>query len=230
MSHYLCYKNERSFSFEKFSAKLQKAYDELESNGRKVDNGDIVDDLWARIQNPDVQMYISSLKVDYQRAPRPYQAILQDIAAEIAAKSSVSFSTTRNVSAAYTRQGPPPSRGAHTSDGMLFIGNYTPEMWRSEEVRPYHQEIRQARSSDGGGSSGDGGHGGQSGGGQSRSFKRRVKAINKNKKRLKKLNRQIAAAKAQLKSASATDEADAGGDNAGDAFGGKKSKARFSEN
>ena len=41
----LIYKNERSFSFEKFSSKLQKAYDELEDNGRAVNNMDIVDSL-----------------------------------------------------------------------------------------------------------------------------------------------------------------------------------------
>ena len=65
LSH-LRYKNERCFPFETLSAKLQKSYDELEANGRKVDNGDIVDDLWARIQNTDIQVHVSSLKVDYQ--------------------------------------------------------------------------------------------------------------------------------------------------------------------
>ena len=41
----LRYKNERSFSFEKFSSKLQKAYDDLETHGRPANNGDIVDNL-----------------------------------------------------------------------------------------------------------------------------------------------------------------------------------------
>ena len=219
----LRYKNERSFSFEKFSSKLQKAYDDLETNGRKVDNGDIVDDLWARIQNADIQMYISSLKVDYQRTPRSYQEILQDIAAEIASKSAISFSTTRNVSATYTRQGPCPKQGAHKDDGTLFIGNYTADAWRSDSVKPYHQEILNARSTDGGGSSGDGAN---NGGHNSRSHKRRIKAIKRNKKKLHKLNQQIAAAKAQLKDTSATEAADSDGDNAGNAFGGKNSKGR----
>eukprot|EP00980_Cylindrotheca_fusiformis_P013723 scaffold3526_cov115-Cylindrotheca_fusiformis.AAC.13 len=44
----LRYKLERSFSFEKFSGKLQqKAYDDLETNGRKVHNRDVVDGLWS---------------------------------------------------------------------------------------------------------------------------------------------------------------------------------------
>ena len=41
----LRYKNEQSFAFKKFSSKLQKAYNELNSCGREVNNGDIVDGL-----------------------------------------------------------------------------------------------------------------------------------------------------------------------------------------
>ena len=156
LSH-LRYKNERSFSFEKFSARLQKAYDDLEANGRKVDNGDIVDDLWARIQNSDIQVYLSSLKVDYQRNPRTYQLILQDIAAEIASKPSTAYPAHRNVSATYTRQGPCPQQGVHKTDGSLYIGNYSADQWRSESVKPYHHEIIKARSNDGGGSNTDNG-------------------------------------------------------------------------
>lgn len=50
----LVYKNERNFSFEKFSARLQKSYDELEDLGREVNNGNIVDELWDRIQASDM--------------------------------------------------------------------------------------------------------------------------------------------------------------------------------
>jgi len=79
----LRYKNERSFSFERFSAKLQKAHDDLEEAGRQVHNGDIVDALWQSIE---LQAYLASLKVDYQRRNRDYKLILQDIAAEVAVK------------------------------------------------------------------------------------------------------------------------------------------------
>ena len=41
----LRYTNERSFAFEKFSSKLQKAYDELNDCGREVNNRDIIDGL-----------------------------------------------------------------------------------------------------------------------------------------------------------------------------------------
>ena len=228
LSH-LRYKNERSFSFERFSSKLQKAYDELEANGRKVDNGDIVDDLWARIQNAELQVYVSSLKADYQRNPRDYQLILQDIAAEVASKTSVAFTTGRNISAAYTREGPCPKRGAHKDDGTLYIGNYTAELWRSDHVRPFHQEILSARSHDEGGNNNNNDANNNSIGGGSRStryYKRHAKAVKRKKKKLQKLTQQIAAAKVQLQtvSESGNTQTDNSG-NAGNAFGGKSSKA-----
>ena len=211
----LRYKNERSFTFEKFSSKLQKAYDELTDNGREVNNGDIVDALWGRIQSTDIQMYLSSLKVDYQKNPRSYKLILQDIAAEVATKKQNAFQprTGANISAAYTRQGTCPHQGVHTSDGSIFIGNYDRNKWQHDSVKPYHQEILTARSADEGGNT------------PSRNQKRRVNALKRNKKKLKQLNQKIAAAKATLKEATkdANKEKEKP-DNAGDAFGGKNSK------
>ena len=99
----LRYKNERSFSFERFSAKLQKAYDNLEENNRGVRNEDIMDDLWPRIQDDRLTAYIASLKVDYQRNPKSYKLVLQDIASELSSKRKVMFaSAPRQASALYT--------------------------------------------------------------------------------------------------------------------------------
>ena len=141
----LRYKNERSFSFEKFLSALQKSYDELEESGRQVNNGDIVDDLWDRIQAPDLQLYVSSLKIEYQRNPRDYKLIIQEISAEADRMKTVSFAPgTRGVSATYTRQGKPLTSGVHTSDGSLFIGSYSKDQWFSDDVKPYHQEITHA--------------------------------------------------------------------------------------
>ena len=217
----LRYKNERGFTFEKFSSKLQKAYDELADNGREVNNGDIVDSLWARIQNPDIQMYLSSLKVDYQKSPRSYKLILQDIAAEVATKKQVTFHprlvTGVSGVSTYTRQGTCPSQGVHTPEGAVFIGNYDRNKWHHDSVKPYHQEILQARSSDGGGNA------------PSRGQKRRVNALKRNQKKLKRLNEKIAAAKATLQEAT-KDKETPKNDNkekpndAGNAFGGKNSK------
>jgi len=217
----LHYKNERSFSFKKFSAKLQKAYDELEDAGREVNNRDIVDDLWSRIQAPELQVYVASLKVNYQQIPRDYKLILQDIAAEVGSQKTVTFAAgTRGVSETYTRKGPCPTSGVHTPDGEVFIGGYDKEKWQSESVRQYHQEIIKARS--------NGGRGKDNRGHQSRSQKRRANAIKRNQKKLKLLEVQIAAAKTRLKNQSKSEGKDDDGNtgNAGDAFGGKKSRAK----
>ena len=87
----LTYKNECSFSFERFSSSIQKAYESLEKHERKVHNGDIIDGLWPKIQDSTLHTYLASLKVNYLRNPRDYKAILQDIAAEVACKKRVTF-------------------------------------------------------------------------------------------------------------------------------------------
>ena len=59
------YKNKRSFIFKKFSSKLQKAYNKLADYGREVNNSDIIDGLWEKIQSQDILVYVASLKVDF---------------------------------------------------------------------------------------------------------------------------------------------------------------------
>ena len=167
-----------------------------------------------------------TLKVNYQQNHRSYKLILQDIAAEVASKKSVSFAsgTGRNISAMYTRQGPCPNQGVHMPDGTVFIGSYPAARWNSDTVRPHRQEIINARGSSQDGSKNENGN-------QSRSAKRRINAVQRNKKKLQKLNSKIAVAKATLKTAQLSlddnnedDDSDSG--NAGDAFGGKNSKRK----
>lgn len=222
----LIYKNERSFSFEKFSSKLQKAYDELEDNGRAVNNMDIVDGLWKRIQATDIQLYVASLKVEYQRNPRSYKLILQDIAAEVGniTPSGNSFGGNRGIAATYTKQGPCPSKGVHTTDGSIYIGTYSKDQWLSDEVKSHHDEIRDARSK-------------QSNGPPvvSRNQKRRINAVKRVKNKLKKLKAEVAAIQ-QHKAGGQEDKGDQKNnqngeeqnryDNAGDAFGGKRTKGK----
>jgi len=143
----LRYKNERSFSFERFSAKFQRAYDDLEEAGRQVHNGDIVDALWQKIQSIELQPYLASLKVDYQCRNRDYNLILQDIAAEVAVKRQpTDMKDNRTaISALHTKLGPCPDTGVHKSDGSLYIGNYETDKWLHESVKPYHKEIMLAR-------------------------------------------------------------------------------------
>eukprot|EP00980_Cylindrotheca_fusiformis_P022724 scaffold9646_cov133-Cylindrotheca_fusiformis.AAC.7 len=169
----ICYTTERSFSFEKFRSKLQGAYDVLEANGRAVDNKDIVDGLWRKIQSSELQQYIQALKSDYQKHPRDYKLLLQHIAIKVAAQGG------RQVSS-YTSAGECPAFGAHTRDGSLYIGNYIADKWNSDSVRPHHREILQARSQD-------------DGGGKNKSKKRSAKEIKRNNEKLQKLQKKIAA-------------------------------------
>lgn len=225
----LMYRSERGFPFERFIAKLQYAYDELEDCGRKVDNGDIVDDLWDRIQSSHLTSYISALKVQYQMQPRDYRLILQDIAAQIPNEPQGSRFAGRNasgleVAATYTRQGKCPANGIHLSDGRVFIGTYPKHRWASDDVKPHWQEIHKARENDQ--------EGGNSGGPtHSRSQKRQASAVKRKKRQLKKLKQEVASYKSKLAAIKREEENDTadegnseGEDNAGDAFGGKRSK------
>lgn len=219
----LRYKSERSFPFEKFMAHLQHAYDELEDNGRPVNNGDIVDAMWLKIQAPDIQQYLASLKVDYQRNPRDYKLILQDIAGEVSSMNQTSFTSHRNVSqtnvsATYTREGNCPDTGVFTNNGEIYIGNYGRDKWFSESVKPYHQQIRDARQDD------------PAKKGSTSGNKRQASQLNRKKKQLKKLKAKIAAAKQKVESLTNTSDAESEpvdtDDKAGDSFGGKNSRKK----
>ena len=214
----LRYKNEMSFSFERFSAKLQRAYDDLEECGRAVHNGDIVDALWAKIQDGDLTSYLGSLKVDYQRNPRNYKLILQDVASEVAMKRrSIEIKSNENkeriASEVYARYGPCPDKGVHTSHGSLYIGNYDVEKWSHESVKPYHKHILEARKK------------------LSKKRRNHQQTMGVKKQKLEKLQKEIKAAKIKLKELSISKDGNKGGkgeggdkSNAGDAFGGKSSK------
>ena len=161
-------------------------------------------------------MYLSALKVDYQREARDYKLILQDIAAEVANQKKVTFAPgTRGVNATYTKEGSCPAQGLYMSDGSMFIGNYKSDKWNSDSVKPFHKEITTARGSEGKT--------------YSRSEKKRVNAVKRNKKKLKKLKSQISAAKTKVAAITKdNDEGNNDGDddgdfNAGDSFGGKSS-------
>ena len=113
-------------------------------------NGDIVDSLWAKIQDGDLTSYLGSLKVDYQRNPRNYKLILQDGASEVAMKKRTIETKSKDIkersaSVVYARSGPCPDKGVHTSDGSLYIGNYDAEKWSHDSVKPYHKNIIEAR-------------------------------------------------------------------------------------
>ena len=152
--------------------------------------------------------------------------ILQDIAAEVGniTPSGNSFGGNRGIAATYTKQGPCPSKGVHPTAGSIYIGTYSKDQWLSDEVKSHHDEIRDARSK-------------QSNGPPvvSRNQKRRINAVKRVKNKLKKLKAEVAAIQ-QHKACGQDDKGDQKNnqngegqnsyDNAGDAFGGKRTKGK----
>ena len=118
--------------------------------------------------------------------------ILQDISSEVAnTKKTVTFAPgTCGISATYTREGNCPTEGVHTSDGSIFIGNYSDGRWSSDTVRPHHKEILEARKQEGGGPSDNNSH----------KDKRYTSALKRNKRKWEKLNAQVSSMKTQIAS------------------------------
>ena len=145
----MVYKNERAMSFELFSSKIQEAVDDLEDCGRAPHDGDIVDKIWRKILNSELSAYIEAFKVQHNQNPMSFRDILLDVATQIANLKKVTF--RRNVSdmssgkSGYTRDGECPMDGVYTADGKLFIGTYPGARWFDEDVKPYHDKIREIR-------------------------------------------------------------------------------------
>ena len=79
----LTYRNERALKFEKFVSKFVKAVDELDKINLGLHNTDVVDMIWKKITNPELNQYVVALKVQFQSEPRNYQEFPQDIASQI---------------------------------------------------------------------------------------------------------------------------------------------------
>ena len=62
----LTYRNERALNFEKFVAKFVKSVDELDKRNRGLHNADVVDMIWKKLTNPELNQYIFALKVQFQ--------------------------------------------------------------------------------------------------------------------------------------------------------------------
>jgi hypothetical protein len=141
----LTYRNERALKFEKFVAKFVKAVDELDKRNRGMHNADVVDMIWQKVTNPELNQYVVALKVQFQREPRNYQEVLQDIASQI---PTLPINTFRKASEVGTsNEDNPgssecPDSGAYGADGKLYIGKYPYHKWKDESVRPHWNEIQ----------------------------------------------------------------------------------------
>ena len=171
-------------------------------------------------------MYLSTLKVEYSRTPRNYKLILQDIASEVSSKKTTTFGGTAQISCTatdnhnqYTKSGRCPDQGVHTSDGKIYIGSYSPQRWRQDDVRPYHDEIRTARSQ----SSGGNGTGQHNSTHPSRKAKKLRNELKRTKRKLSKLQSVVNELRtdANDQTNDNTNDNNNTNDNAGDSFGGR---------
>jgi hypothetical protein len=217
----LVYKNERAMSFEAFSKKLTKALQYFDNAHRAKHDGDVIDWIWKHVQCAELSQHISALKVGQSIHARTSRQILQEIAKEIPNLSKGSNFEPRiseiqrgsGETGGFTFDGSTPSSGAHTSDGKLYCGTYSPSRWFSDDVKPFHDQIRNHRDSQGRNTT-------------------KSKTANRKLQELKAQNAELKRNLSALKSGgqnrdddtAATEESH---DNAGDAFGGKDSMKKL---
>jgi hypothetical protein len=212
----LVYKNERAMSFEAFSKKLTKALQYFDNANRAKHDGDVIDWIWKHVQCSELSQHISALKVGQSINPRTSRQILQEIAKEVPNLSKASNFEPRiseiqqgSSESGFTLDGSTPSSGVHTSDGKLYCGTYSPSRWFSDEVKPFHEQIREHRAT------------------QGRNRSTKSKDANRKLQELKTQNAELKRNLSALKSGGNRDDDTAATeeshDNAGDAFGGKDS-------
>ena len=110
-------------------------------------NGDVVHLIWKKMTNPDLSQYVTALKVQFQREPRDYKDVFQEIASQVPTLRVDTFRKTSEVrrqESANSNSGCP-TVGAHDKHGKLYTGTYPYNKWQSESVRPNWKEIRYAR-------------------------------------------------------------------------------------
>ena len=241
----LVYKNERAQTFEAFSRKLTKSLQHFEKAGREKHDGDVIDWIWGHVQNAELSQHMSALKVAQSFDRKTSRQILQEIAKEIPNISKGSNFQPRvsevHRSDDFTFDGDAPSNGALTPDGKLFLGTYSYQQWKSEDVTPFRVQIQELREKHGKGPNRARGNGnGYQGtkGPKGNDNKRKVDALKKNAeltletlhKKKAELLRNLSAMKSQGEGGDeakrvpfSDDTKEPGNDNAGDAFGGKNS-------
>jgi hypothetical protein len=140
-------------SFEAFSKKLTKALQYFDDTGRPKHDGDVIDWIWRHVQSGELSQHMSALKVGQSIHLRTSKQILQEIAKEVPNLSKASNFEPRiseiqqgsSGSGGFTFDGSTPSSGAHTSDGKLYCGTYSPSRWFSDDVKPFHEQIGEHR-------------------------------------------------------------------------------------
>ena len=97
------------------------------------------------MMNPELSQYVKALKVQFQRQPRDYQEILQDIASQVPSLHVPNFRKASEVDTQdHSQTKGCPNKGAHDDHGKLYIGKYPFHKWIDEPVKPHWDEIRSA--------------------------------------------------------------------------------------
>ena len=141
--------------FGKFVAQFVREIDELENRGRGLHNADIVDMIWKKVLNAKLIQYAIALKFQFQRIPRNYQLILQNISSHIPTLTTSLFWNTFKVNTIPEEDKGCLESRAHDDQGNLFIGKYPFRKWVHEYVRPFWKEIKATRSTNRRGGSAD---------------------------------------------------------------------------
>ena len=99
------------------------------------------------MMNPELSQYVTALKVQFQRQPRDYQQILQDIASQVPSLHVPNFRKASEIGTQdHSQTKGCPDKGAYDEHGKLYIGTYPFHKWTDESVKPHWDAIRSARS------------------------------------------------------------------------------------
>ena len=148
----LTYRNEQALKFEKFVAKLVKSVDELDKRNQGLHNADVVDMIWKKVTNPELNQYVVALKVQFQREPQNHPEVLQDIASQIPMLPINTFRKSSEVGRIVDDNSgfdKCPNPGAYGADGKLYIGKYPYQKRKDNSVGSHWNEIRSAQEQQG---------------------------------------------------------------------------------
>ena len=121
--------------------------DESEKRNWGLQNADVVDLILKTTANPELNQYVTALKVKFQRQPRDYQEILQEISSQVPSLHVPNFRKASEIGTQDHRQTKGcPDKGAYNNNGNMYIGKYPSQKWIGEPVKPHWDEIRRARS------------------------------------------------------------------------------------
>ena len=146
------YRNERALKFEKFVAKFVKAVDELDKINRGLHNAYVVEMIWQKVTNPELNQYVVTLKVQFQREPWNYQEVLQGIASQIPTlpiNTLIKASEVDRIVDDNSGFDECPNSGAYEADRKNYIVKYPYHKRKDNSVRPHWNNIRSAHEQQG---------------------------------------------------------------------------------